>query len=332
MNSTKKIAVFGCKSTTQFILEALQEKYSVDCLISIDREKGQHMKVADYQDLQAYAGSQGIDFYQAKKYSLKSEEDHSFLAERKIDIAFVVGWQRLIPENILKTFSTGAFGMHGSAMNLPLGRGRSPMNWSIIEGKKMFYTNLFKYDEGVDSGSVLDSYKFSINEYDTGETMHFKNTLSMKHLILKNMDRLISGNFSLEKQPDIPASYYPKRTETDSLIEWGEDMYQIERFIRAVAPPFNGAYTFLNGNKIRILRANVFDHQDFGYSQETSGKILEVFPNGKFLVKCYGGLLLVHEFEGKASPEKGEILNQGLEEKKVFPRNAFGGFDIYENE
>lgn len=33
-----------------------------------------------------------------------------------------------------------------------------------------------------------------------------------------------------------------------------------------------------------------------------------------------------------SNPEKGVILDQGTEQTKVFPRNAFGGFDIYKNE
>ena len=47
--------------------------------------------------------------------------------------------KRLIPIDILEQFSVGAFGMHGSSMDLPLGRGRSPLNWSLIEGRKFFY-------------------------------------------------------------------------------------------------------------------------------------------------------------------------------------------------
>ena len=100
-----------------------------------------------------------VEVYTSHKYSLKSEEDFAF-SKNNFQIGFVVGWQRLIPENILDTF-IGVFGMHGSAMKLPKGRGRSPMNWSIIEGRKVFYTNLFKYNSGADDGDVLDTFKFS---------------------------------------------------------------------------------------------------------------------------------------------------------------------------
>ena len=137
------------------------------------------------------------------KPKTKSKEDLDFISSLNIDLVFVVGWQRLIPKIILESLSIGAFGMHGSSMDLPLGRGRSPMNWSLIEDKKFFYTNLFKYNSGVDSGDILDTFKFSITNKDTAETLHFKNTLSMKYLILKNIDSLLNNSFTLKKQRDM---------------------------------------------------------------------------------------------------------------------------------
>ena len=56
-----------------------------------------------------------------------------------IDIIFCMGWQRLIPEWLLNDLSVGAFGMHGSNKPLPHGRGRSPLNWSLIQDKNMFH-------------------------------------------------------------------------------------------------------------------------------------------------------------------------------------------------
>ena len=125
------------------------------------------------------------------------------------------------------------------------------MNWSLIEGRSVFYTNLFRYDPGVDSGDVIDTFKFQITDKDTAETMHFKNTLAMKHLVEQNIEQLLSGNFTAYPQDNsIEPTYYPKRTPADSLIDWNQDINAIERFIRAVCPPFNGAFSFLATSKI----------------------------------------------------------------------------------
>ena len=209
------IVLFGCKSTSKFILESLLRLNYKVYLVTIDAEKGKSQKVADYLSIENYCIENNIEVYVSNKYSLKSEKDHLFFKQNKFQLGFVVGWQRLIPEKILDLFTIGIFGTHGSAMNLPIGRGRSPMNWSMIEKRKVFYTNLFKYKSGADDGDVLDTYKFQITDHDTAETMHFKNTLAMMHLIEKNINGLLSGNFKLMDQPSLIPTYYPKRKESD---------------------------------------------------------------------------------------------------------------------
>src|SRR5690349_13955899 len=158
MSNSKTIAVFGCKATTRFLVESLHALYPVKHLITMDPAGGAKHEVADYADLADWARGQGIQLYQVTQYSLKNQHDQENINSLNIDIAFVMGWQRLIPNEILSRLGVGAFGMHGSSVNLPVGRGRSPMNWSIIEGRRMFYTNLFKYDPGVDSGDIVDTF------------------------------------------------------------------------------------------------------------------------------------------------------------------------------
>lgn len=325
------IAVFGCKATTLFLLQHLQLPHPVRHLITINPAKGEKFQVADYYDLKEYAESKGIQVYQSLSYSLKKEADQEYINNLKLDIAFVVGWQRLIPGEILAGMRIGAFGMHGSSMNLPLGRGRSPMNWSLIEGRQSFYTNLFRYDPGVDSGDIVDTFKFQITARDTAETMHFKNTSAMKYLIERNVENLVSDNFTAHPQDtSIEPTYYPKRTPADSLIDWSTEVYAIDRFIRAVTAPFNGAFTFVDHQRVIIWDAQVFDLNDFGYDQLPAGTIAAVFGNGKFLVKCYGGLLLVNKYSEDFQPQRGRQFHPGDAERKHFARNAIGFFDVPE--
>lgn len=331
MSAFNNIAVFGCKATTLFLLENLQLPHPVRHLITIRPEQGEKHQVADYYDLKDYALAKGIEVFQPKTYSLKNAADQTHINSLELDIAFVVGWQRLIPGAILAGMRIGAFGMHGSSMNLPLGRGRSPMNWSIIEGRQAFYTNLFRYDPGVDSGDVVDTFKFQITARDTAETMHFKNTSAMKYLIERNVDRLVRNDFEVYPQDSsIEPTYYPKRTPTDSLLDWTADVYSIDRFIRAVTAPFNGAYTFVEHQRLIIWEAQVFDLNDFGYDRLEPGTIAAVFGNGKFLVKCFGGLLLVHRYSSDFTPKVNQLFHSGDEVPKQFPRNHLGFFDVTE--
>ncbi|MEZ5044583.1 MAG: formyltransferase family protein [Saprospiraceae bacterium] len=326
------IAVFGCKATTRFLLENLELPFRISHLITIDPVQGEKHQVADYFDSKAIAEEKGIEVYQAKYYSLRSKTDQSHINSLHIDLAFVMGWQRLIPGEILSGLKIGAFGMHGSSMNLPLGRGRSPMNWSIMEGRQAFYTNLFRYDPGVDSGDIMDTFKFQVTDHDTAETMHLKNTLAMKFLIERNIDRLVRNDFKVYAQENtITPTYYPKRSPEDSLINWNQEVYALERFIRAVTRPFNGAFTFIGDQKIIILAAQVFDLNDFGYENAKAGTIVAVFESGKFLVKCFGGLLLVNAYETTLQIEKGMFFHNNGQAIKNFDRNELGFFDVTED-
>lgn len=331
MATFDKIAVFGCKATTLFLLDNLNIPYPVRYLVTIAPDAGNKHDVADYLDLKAEAEARGIEVYQARYYSLKHAEDIVYINSLNLDIAFVMGWQRLIPAEVLAGLHIGAFGMHGSAANLPLGRGRSPMNWSVIEGRLAFYTNLFLYDPGVDSGDVVDTFKFQITPQDTAETMHFKNTLAMKFLIERNIEGLVHNDFKRTRQDDtITPTYYPKRTPQDGLLDWEQDVAALERFIRAVTRPFSGAFTYVGDQQVHIWAAQVFDVHDFGYEKWPAGTIVAVFESGRFLVKCFGGLLLVTAHEADLSVKKGmRFGNNGLEIKR-FERNRLGFFDLEE--
>lgn len=323
MMKSTKVIIFGCKSTTFFLYNSIKDYYENLSIITIDKSKGDSNHVADYFE---FKGKIENNIFHSKSYSLNTKSDLNFFKENSFDLGFVMGWQRLIPENILNTFKIGVFGMHGSSLDLPFGRGRSPMNWSIIEGREVFYTNLFKYDKGIDSGKILDTYKFQITKSDTAETLHYKNLLSMRYLILKNFQS--AKKIQLRPQKNGTPTYYPKRSESDSLIDWTDDINNIEKLIRAVSKPFNGAYTFNKSKKIIIHRAAIFDFKDFGFKEVKPGAVIAVFPNNKFLVSAMGGILIVHEYESDFKLEKGIIFGNNNEKKKYFPVNKLGFYDI----
>ena len=102
----------------------------------------------------------------------------------------------------------------------------------------------------------------------------------------------------------------------------------IEQHIKAVTKPFNGAYGFVNNQKVIIYRAHSFDENNFGFSDCKSGEIVAVFPNGKFLIKVNNGLLLVHDYKTTATLKTGDIISKGNEVKKAFKTNENGFHDV----
>ncbi|MGZ5199268.1 MAG: formyltransferase family protein [Telluria sp.] len=323
------VILFGCKDTTLHVARFLKELCDTVTLVTISPDKGTEQDVAGYVDLRPY-DSLFERIHIAQRYDLKSDDDVSFLKSVPCDLGIAVGWQRLVPPNILALFSVGVFGMHGSAQDLPFGRGRSPMNWSILEGRGWFYTNLFRYQAGVDDGPILDTDCFSIHDSDTAESLHYKNTLSLIKLLRDNWENFARGELRLKQQKAGEGSYYPKRNPSDGLIDWSDAITNIERLIRAVTRPFYGAFSHLGSQEVRIFRASLFytDLETHQFKDKWYGEICDVFPNGKFLVRCNGGVLLVHEFDsGTKALSPGQILESPKEKLRVFPRNRHGFFD-----
>jgi methionyl-tRNA formyltransferase len=297
----KRVAVVGCKHTTKDLILGLQRHgFQVDHCITIGPQTGKEQKVAGYMDLVPFLESQGIPYTVAATYKLQSDADREALLELKLDALLVMGWQRLIPDWFLESLSIGAFGMHGSSKPLPHGRGRSPMNWSLIQGKNVFYTHLFQYKPGVDDGHIVGVLTFDINCHDDCLSLHFKNTIAMIRLCANYLPALLDGTAELRPQPEEGATYYPKRSEEDGLVYWEDTTAQIYNLVRAVTKPFPGAFSYLNDNpdlKIRIWSAQPFDTR-LRYPEANPGEIVEVFYNGMIVVRSGDATLLVTENGG----------------------------------
>ena len=323
------VTLFGCKDTTLHTAKFLKKLNLNINLVTIPPGVASTNQVAGYEDL-TLEDSLFDSIYVAKTYSLKEADAAEILKLKALHLGFCIGWQRLIPDEILDAFRFGVFGMHGSARDLPFGKGRSPMNWALIEGRKFFHTNLFKYDYGVDNGPILDSKTFSVNESDTAETLHYKNTLAMCDLIKSNLQNLLSGDFQTRSQSLVEGeSFYPKRAPSDGIIDWRDDICNIERLIRAVTKPFDGAFSVIHGETLVIQRASIFytDIENHPFKNSKFGSVVDVFPNNKFLVRCSGGVIIVHSYEG-GSPAVGDVFEVSDSPFKKFKRNEYGFFDV----
>jgi methionyl-tRNA formyltransferase len=297
----KAVGIVGCKHTTKDLILGLERNgYTVDHCLTITPQLAESQKVAGYMDLRPFLEERGISYTLAHKYSLKSDEDRERLLSLGLDLLLVMGWQRLIPDWWLRNLSIGAFGMHGSSKPLPYGRGRSPMNWSLIQNKDIFYTHLFQYKPDVDDGPVVGMQLFDITPFDTCLTLHFKNTIAMTQLCAKYLPTLLDGSAELAPQPHEGATYYPKREAEDGLIYWADATADLYNLIRAVTKPFPGAFTFLGDDpqrKVTIWQAIPFDTH-LKWSDAVPGEIVEVFYEGSLVVKTGDATLLVLVSEG----------------------------------
>ena len=113
-----KIVVFGTKQSTISLLDVI--KHDVDLIVTIDNTTSHH--ISGKGDVGHYAEIEDINCYSTSDYSLKSCQD--FFENNEFEIGISYGWQRLIPDYVLKRFKHGVFGTHASPLGLPYGKGR----------------------------------------------------------------------------------------------------------------------------------------------------------------------------------------------------------------
>lgn len=302
-----KVVVFGVKDTSANIIEFIHNTICpVDLIMTINRQVTEKNNISGYKGLSYFTEKYGIPVHEADSYFLTDEKTQKFLQENEFELGISMGWQRLIPKTVLDCFVYGIYGFHGNCGYLPFGRGRSPLNWSVILGDTRFNLNLFRYDEKADSPNIFATEMFSITEHDDIRTAQYKNMICSKNLIRKLIAAYESGTISIKTDSKDFNSWYGKRTAEDGKIDFCGRTRDIYNLIRGVAAPFPGAYGYVNGHKVTIWKAHPFDEM-IDFSGYAPGEVIDVFDD-KPVIRTVDGSLLIDEYESDWTINIGDIL------------------------
>ncbi|HTO94435.1 MAG TPA: formyltransferase family protein [Bacteroidota bacterium] len=300
-----RIVMCGCTETGYDIARYLLEHgVEIAQFVTISPEKAARVNASGYRPFGDLAARYGVPVRTVNRYSLNDGEDIAFFRDQQFDLLIQGGWQRLFPADVLATLRVGGVGVHGSSEFLPKGRGRSPVNWSLIEGKERFILHFFLMTPGIDDGDVFHYEMFDVNAWDTCRTLYMKIAIVTKRVLERWIPRLIAGDYALEPQQGEP-SFYPARRPADGRIDWSRTMTEIYNFIRAQTRPYPGAFTTAGGARVNIWGAQPFDTR-IAFPGARAGEVLDTFDTGEFVVNCNSGLLLVTESEPAVAA--GEVL------------------------
>jgi len=174
------------------------------------------------------------------------------LGELAPDFLFSFYYRSLLPPPLLATARRGALNMHGSL--LPHYRGRAPVNWAILKGERETGATLHYMVERADAGEIVDQLAVPILEDDDAREVFGKVTVAAEVILARSLPGLLEGRAPRRPQPLLPGAYFGRRRPEDGRIDWRHGAAEIHNLVRAVAPPFPGAFAEVNHERYGIYR------------------------------------------------------------------------------
>jgi len=171
------------------------------------------------------------------------------------DYLFSFYYRFMLPTELLETATIAALNMHGSL--LPKYRGRAPVNWAVLHGETETGATLHVMEVKPDAGDIVGQVAVPIEIHETGKEVFDKVSDAAKLVMEKVLPQLMKGNLPRQANRLAEGSYFGGRKPEDGRIDWTSPAMAIYNLIRAVAPPYPGAFTDFNREKLTIVRSSL---------------------------------------------------------------------------
>jgi methionyl-tRNA formyltransferase len=168
------------------------------------------------------------------------------------EFLFSFYYRQLLGTELLGVAARGSFNMHGSL--LPKYRGRAPVNWAVLHGESETGATLHAMTARADAGDIVDAQAVPILGDDTAAEVMRKVCVAAELTLARALPSLVAGSARLRPQPPATGNYYGRRTRADGAIDWRAGAAAVHNLVRAVAPPFPGAFALAAGMPLRVLR------------------------------------------------------------------------------
>ncbi|MDZ5253794.1 methionyl-tRNA formyltransferase [Clostridium sp. LIBA-8841] len=315
-----KIVFMGTPDFAVPSLNKMIEKYNVSAIVTQpDKPSGRGKKIT-ISPVKEVGLLNQIPIFQPKKIRTDSIVIEK-LKEIKPDFIIVVAYGQIITKEILDIPRLGCICLHASL--LPMYRGSSPINWSLINGEIRTGNTTILMDTGIDTGDMLMKSEFDIPESMTAGELYNLLKTNGAELLEETIDGIASGKISGVKQPSDGSSYVQMLNKQMAKINWNDSSINIHNLIRGLSSwPYKNinswptAHTYCKDIPIKIFKSKSLESNIIkppGYIIEANNDGIAVATNNGILVieilQFPGGKPLeVKEFLKGNKIEKGVIL------------------------
>lgn len=173
------------------------------------------------------------------------------------ELLFSFYYRRMLPERLLSLATRGALNMHGSL--LPKYRGRAPINWAVLNGETETGASLHVMTAKPDAGPLVDQERVPIGPDDTAIEVADRVADAAVTVLRRSLPGLLAGTITTTPLDLSKGSYFGGRRPDDGEFHLDWPARRIHDLVRAVAPPFPGAFLPIGDRMLRVFRTRRLD-------------------------------------------------------------------------
>lgn len=239
-----------------------------------DKPAGRGHKLA-FSPVKEFALAHHLPVFQPAR--IKNDEAKGLFASHGAQVAVVVAYGRILPDEFLRAPRRGCINVHFSL--LPLYRGAAPANWAIVNGELETGVTTMFIEPTLDTGPILLQRKAPIGDKETAPELMERLSHIGAELLGDTLAQL--GHLTPRPQHDADATFAPILTKEDGLIDWLFSAFAIERRVRGLQP-WPNAYTSFRSKGLTIWSAEPLET---GSSTAAPGEVIEA-RGDELLVNC----------------------------------------------
>ena len=296
-----KIVFMGTPDFSAVVFEKLNSIYPISAVVTgVDKPVGRKMVLTPCP-LKVTALNAGVPVLQYEKVSREGIEDIEALAP---DLVITAAFGQILSDKFLSIPKYGVINVHASL--LPLHRGASPIQSSMLAGDKVTGITIMKTVKEVDAGDMLLKKEIEIAPDDYADTLFDKMAVLGGEAIVEAVRLIESGEAVFTPQDHSKATHCVKISKAEGKINFDTTAQSLRNFVHAMNP-WPSAYTFVNGKQLKVIDLDIVDDT----SDKMPGTVLSADRKSGIVVKCSDKAvrLKLIQLEGKGKTDDLSFIN-----------------------
>lgn len=249
-----------------------------------DRPRGRGQLVTE-SPVKRIASSRGLPIAQPER--MKDAAFLGTLTAWEPELGVVAAYGKILPDAVLNAFRLGIINVHASL--LPKYRGAAPVHRAVIAGEKETGVTIIRLVREMDAGPMLTRRSRPIGSDETSDVVEGDLAQIGADLLLEVVTEIEADTVREEAQDHAQATFAPRLTKDEGLIDWSRPAAAIHNRVRGLHP-WPLAFSFLGPARVLILRAALVT-RDTPDPAAAPGQVLEA-QGDRLIVAAGGGAAL----------------------------------------